>query len=183
MIRPWPRIGTKVLVETPVFTLRCDRVRSPRTENEHDMYVLETCDWINIVPLTRDGRVVMVRQWRHGVRMPTLELPGGLVDVDDTSLEQAALRELREETGYAAQGATLLGTVEPNPAIQTTACHTYLAEDVTLVGDQDLDHGEDIVVETVALTDIPTLIDRGEIRHALVVSAFAHLDRYRRRRP
>lgn len=181
MIRPWPRKGTEVLVKTPVFTLRRDQVVSPRTNAEHGMYVLETGDWINIVPLTRDHRVVLVRQWRHGTRTATLEIPGGLVDPTDTSLSHAALRELREETGYAGREAVLLGTVEPNPAIQTTSCHTYLAEDVELVGEQELDHGEDIAVETVPLSEIPRLIDEGQIRHALVVAAFAHLERYRRR--
>lgn len=178
-VRPFDRLGSKLLIDTPIFKLRCDDVRSPRTGHEMRAFVLETGGWINVVPVTPDGDVVMVQQWRHGTRTVTLEIPGGLVDPEDPHPEAAALRELREETGYEASRVVYLGTVEANPAIQTTVCHTFLAEDVRRVGDQALDHGEDIVVTTVPLLEIPQRIARGDIRHSLVVAAFAHLDRYR----
>jgi 8-oxo-dGTP pyrophosphatase MutT (NUDIX family) len=183
MIRPWPEVSRKLLIDTPVFRLRRDRVCSPRTSAEHDVFVLETSDWINVVALTPAEDVVFVRQWRHGTRTETLEIPGGLMDPADASPEAAARRELLEETGYAADAFFYLGVVDPNPAIQTTACHTFLATGARVVAEQNLDHGEDIEVETVAMRDVPSLIDRGVIRHALVVAAFAHFDRYLHRRP
>ena len=178
-VRPFERLGSKTLFEASVFTLRCDDVRSPRTGHEMRAFVLETGGWVNVVPVTPQGDVVLVRQWRHGTRSVTLEIPGGLIDPEDESPAIAAARELREETGYEAARLVYLGTVLPNPAIQSTVCHTFLAEDVRRVGAQNLDHGEDIVVETVPLARIPALMAEGEIRHALVVAAFAHLERYR----
>jgi 8-oxo-dGTP pyrophosphatase MutT (NUDIX family) len=179
MIQPWPLLSTQHLFETHVFSVRKDRVRSPRHGNEMEMFVLETRDWINVIPTTDDGKVVLVRQWRHGTRSESLEIPGGMMDAGDADALGAAVRELREETGYEAAAWTQIGSVEPNPAIQNNACHTFLAEGARRVRDQDLDHGEDIEVVEVPLSDIPGLIDAGTIRHSLVVAAFYHLERRR----
>jgi 8-oxo-dGTP pyrophosphatase MutT (NUDIX family) len=176
MIRPWPRLATEKVFRSRIFELRRDIVRSPRLGAEQEVLVLETGDWVNIIPLTDDGQVVLIRQWRHGTRSLTLEVPGGLVDPGDAGPEAAALRELREETGYEAARVRHLGTVEPNPAIFNNVCHTFLAEGVRPAADQDLDHGEDIEVELRPLSAIPGLIASGEIRHSLVVAAFYHLD-------
>ena len=154
-----------------VFSLRTDRARSPRTGEAHDFFVLESSSWVNVIPITPDGEVVMVRQYRHGTRDVTLEIPGGLVEDHDTP-EDAARRELYEETGYRAASLTSLGYVHPNPAIQNNRCYTFLAHDVFPAGAQDQDDKEDIQVVTRPLTDIRRLIREGEITHALVVVAF-----------
>ena len=153
------------------FLLRTDRVRSPRTGESYDFYVLESSSWVNVIPLTADGEVVMVRQYRHGIRENTLEIPGGLVENSD-SPEEAASRELLEETGYAATEIVPLGWVHPNPAIQNNRCYSFLAMDVTPAGQQTLDDREDIEVVIRPLADIPSLIRTGTISHALVVAAF-----------
>jgi len=154
-----------------VFSLRTDRARSPRTGEAHDFFVLESSSWVNVIPVTPAGEVVMVRQYRHGTRDVTLEIPGGLVEDHDTP-EEAALRELYEETGYRAASISPLGYVHPNPAIQNNRCYTFLAYDVYPAGAQEQDDKEDIQVVTHPLTDIRRLIREGEITHALVVVAF-----------
>jgi ADP-ribose pyrophosphatase len=154
-----------------VFSLRTDRARSPRTGEAHDFFVLESSSWVNVIPITPAGEVVMVRQYRHGTRDLTLEIPGGLVEDHDTP-EEAALRELYEETGYHAASFTPLGYVHPNPAIQNNRCYTFLAHDVFPAGAQEQDDKEDIQVVTYPLADIRRLIREGEITHALVVVAF-----------
>jgi 8-oxo-dGTP pyrophosphatase MutT (NUDIX family) len=179
VIRPWPQVSTDRLFQTRVFALRRDRVRSPRLGVEQDVFVLETADWINVIPLTDNERVLMVRQWRHGTRSVTLEIPGGLVDPRDAGPEAAAARELREEVGCEARRFLHIGTVDPNPAIQSNACHTFLAEGAVITRDQELDDGEDIEVEAVPLVEIHRLVTSGEIRHSLVVAAFYHLWCYR----
>lgn len=154
-----------------IFTIRTDRAVSPRTGECHDFFVLETPVWVNIIPLTPDRRVVMVRQYRHGTGQVTLEIPGGIVEEGD-SPETAALRELREETGYSSSRISLLGTVHPNPAIQDTVCFTYLALDAVHAAEPDMDEKEDIQVVLHPLADIPGMIRNGDITHALVLAAF-----------
>jgi ADP-ribose pyrophosphatase len=154
-----------------VFSLRTDRALSPRTRKEHDFYILESSSWVNVIPLTPDNKVVMIRQYRHGIRDITLEIPGGLVEADDTPLG-AAGRELREETGYREGEMIPLGTVHPNPAIQNNRCYTFLAKDAVPAGRQDLDEKEDIEVILYPLEEIQGLISDGTITHSLVVVAF-----------
>ncbi len=170
-IKPWTVISSIRDKSYRVFSLRTDKVRSPRTNEVYDFFVLESPPWVNIIPLTPDNQVVMVRQYRHGTREITLEIPGGLVEERDTP-EAAAHRELREETGYEAGSMMPLGYVYPNPAIQTNLCYTFLARDVFPAGLQEQDDKEDIGVMLVPLSDIPRLIREGTISHALVIVAF-----------
>ncbi len=154
-----------------VFSLRTDRAISPRTGMEHSFFILESSSWVNIIPLTPQNEVVMVRQYRHGTREVTLEIPGGLVEGQDTP-EGVAVRELYEETGYHASDMILLGSVHPNPAIQNNRCYTFLAKDVFPAGYQELDEREDIEVLLQPLSNVPRLIREGQITHALVLVAF-----------
>ncbi|HUH66637.1 MAG TPA: NUDIX hydrolase [Syntrophales bacterium] len=170
-LKPWTIVSSHVDKSYRVFNLRRDRARSPRTEETHDFYVLESPSWVNIIPLTSAGEVVLIRQYRFGIRDMTLEIPGGLVEPTD-SPEHAARRELREETGYRESKLISLGTVHPNPAIQNNICHTFLASDVFHEGELIQDEREDIEVVLRQLSDIPRLIREGTISHALVVAAF-----------
>ena len=100
---PWQRLDSETVYTCKVFSLRRDRSRSPRTGDDHDFFVLEAGDWVNIVPITADDRVVMIRQYRHGISDFTLEVPGGMVDAEDASPLVAARREMIEETGYDSE--------------------------------------------------------------------------------
>ncbi len=173
MIKPWKCIRSKVNESFRIFSIRTDTTLSPRTGREHDFYVIESNDWINVIPITEDHQVVMVRQFRHGSKTVTLEIPGGLVDPGDTP-EQAALRELLEETGYEAAEWKKIGEVNPNPAIFNNRCHTYVATGLRKVSDPTPDQTEDLEVVLVPLSRIPDLIRRGEIDHAMVITAFYH---------
>ena len=168
---PWQRLRRGIPVDFRVFSVRRDRVRSPRTGRAHDVTVLEAPDWVNVVALTDRGRVVLVRQFRHGTEETTLEIPGGAVDASDRSPLAAAKRELREETGYAARRWTRIGVVDPNPAIQTNACTTYLAEEAYPAGDADPDAGEELEVVLVSPARLDALVRSGVIRHSLVIAA------------
>ena len=146
------------------------RARSPRTGLEHDFFGIECADWVNVIPFTPHGEVVMVRQYRHGADRVTLEVPGGIVDPGETPA-QAAARELLEETGYRAGRIEPLGEVEPNPAFLANRCHTFLATELERIGDPEGDGEEELEVVIERLEDLPRRVASGEIRHALVVAA------------
>lgn len=169
-LRDWQRTRSEVQSDLRVFRVRSDSAVSPRTGEEHDFVVLESTDWVAVVALTEEGRLVLVRQFRHGLREVTLELPGGLVDAGMTP-EQAARAELRQETGYGGGEWSELGRLAPLPAVLTNHMHVFLARGVRLQGDPEPDPAEDIAIELVRVEDARRMVARGEIVHAPMVGA------------
>lgn len=179
MIQPWPIQRSESLGDFRIFKMRRDWKRSPRTGAEHDFFVIEAPDWVNIIALTRDGKAVLVEQFRHGTESVDLEVPGGVMDSTDASPLATAVRELREETGYVGKNARILGTIAPNPAIQGNICHTVLIEDCELVAGVEFDAGEDIVTRLHPADGLSALVAEGRIRHSLVAVAIYHFDLWR----
>lgn len=175
-IQPWPVIGTKRLADYRIFTIRSDLKRSPRTGQEHDFYVIEAVDWVNVIALTTTGQLVMIHQYRHGSDTVELEIPGGLIDPKDASPLEAGLRELREETGFEGARAELIGKIFPNPAIMNNVCHTVLVRDCELKHATEFDHGEDLATVLVHPSEIHALVRSGKIGHSLVVVALYHFE-------
>jgi ADP-ribose pyrophosphatase len=173
LLRPWRTLDSRPAGDFRIFTVRHDRVVSPRTDETHDFFVLDGADWINVIPVTGDGKIILVEQYRHGTASFTLEIPGGGVDRADSNREAAARRELREETGYDARELRHLGFVHPNPAIQSNRCDTYLATGCEKVFEQSFDPGEDIAVRIFSREEVRGLLASGAISHSLVVAAFA----------
>lgn len=173
MSRPWPDAHTEALLHTRVFDVRRVRRTSPKDGREHDFWVIDPPDWVNVVALTADGQLVLVEQWRHGTGEVTLEVPGGMVDPGE-ALDVAIRRELLEETGYAAEQFTVIGCVEPNPAIQSNRCTTFLATGCRRVQDTSFDTTEDCVLRLVPAIDIAGMVREGVISHAIVLAALSH---------
>ncbi|HOJ42731.1 MAG TPA: NUDIX hydrolase [Syntrophorhabdaceae bacterium] len=170
MVKKWRLIDEKVDRDYRVFKVNTLKALSPRTNAISEFYTIETKDWVNVIPVTEKREVVMIKQYRHGSKEITLEIPGGLVDNEHH--KEAALRELLEETGYTGEKIVYLGAVNPNPAIFNNLCHTYLVEDAKKIGEKNLDPDEDIEVVLIPISEIHSLIHSGKINHALVVVAF-----------
>lgn len=174
---PWPLTESRRLADYRLFELWREARTNPRTGEPHGFFVVRTTDWVNIIALTDDDEVVLVRQLRAGTGEHTIEIPGGMVDPGEDP-GTAALRELVEETGYVAETCVPIGVVHPNPALFSNRCHTFLASGARRVKEPELDPGEAILVATVPRARLRELIASGAITHALVVAAVFHLERH-----
>ncbi|MFN7340526.1 MAG: NUDIX hydrolase [Opitutia bacterium] len=131
-------------------------------------------DWVLALPVTPDGRIVMVRQWRFGASALSLEPPGGVAGKGEDPLVTAE-RETREETGYAGGKAISLGQVSPNPALQDNRSHFVLLEGVRNGSPRALDEHEEITVELLHPAEALRLVRAGETTHALAELALLRL--------
>jgi 8-oxo-dGTP pyrophosphatase MutT (NUDIX family) len=174
MPQRWSKVGSKPLGDFKVFRIRSDRLVSPRTGREHDFFVIDSVNWVNVIALTPERRLVMIEQYRHGSGTVELEIPGGMMDPQDASPEAAGVRELREETGYEGEQARIIGQVFPNPAIMSNTCFTVRVDNCRCLHPVEFDHGEDLVTRLVPADDIPGLVAAGKIRHSLVIAALYH---------
>ncbi|MCC6408533.1 MAG: NUDIX hydrolase [Planctomycetes bacterium] len=168
--RPWRMQRSERGDNLLICRVRFDHLENPRTGEVMRRTVLETRDWVNVVALTAEQKLVVVKQFRFGTGAVTTEIPGGVIDPGEEPLD-AARRELREECGYSSEDWTYLGAVEPNPAFHDNLCHHFLARGAARTHAQELDSGEDIVVAELALDEVRARIRGGEIRHALVLTA------------
>lgn len=158
--------AAEVVADHEVFTVRkLDYADLPRS-----VFVFDCPDWCNVIAETPDGQLVLVWQYRFGTDALSLEVPGGVIDPGEAP-EDAARRELREETGYEADAFELLSVVEPNPALQGNRCFTFVARGARPSGQTAFDDLEECEVALVPIASIPELIDRRHVTHALVVVA------------
>ena len=173
MIRPWPLLASERIFDAGLFQVTRDRARSPRTGAEHDFYVVSMADWVMVVALTKDGKLVLVRQYRHGSREAGLEVPGGLHERAAEGTAEAAARELTEETGYGGGTWLFLGELRPQPALLSNRAWIYLAKELELRAEPGPDAGEDIEVVLLAPEKIPACIVSLQMNNAMTVAALA----------
>jgi len=168
---PWTTLGTTMLVEDRWIRLRADRLRTAAGTELSPWYVLDYPDWAAVVALTRDDRIVLVRQWRHAAQAWCLELPGGVIDPGETDPVAAARRELLEETGYDAPDWRALYAAFPNPAIQTNRLHVALATGAVPTAATAHEAGEAMTVECLPVAEVLAGIGQGMIGQSLHVGA------------
>lgn len=166
----WQKLGESKHTSTRVFDVLNARFRHPVRAIEKDFVVVRPPDWVNVVALTPDRQIVLVRQFRFGINEFSLEIPGGVMEAGEDPVT-TGVRELREETGYAGQPATLLGSVHPNPAIQSNRCHFVFVEAAVRAHALEWDADEEIQVCTLPVEEVLALARNGGITHSLVLAA------------
>lgn len=169
----------RVVLETPVVTVKAGPVVCKRSGKKKDLYLFDFPDWVNVVALTPQKEILLIRQYRYGSKRMELEIPGGMMNADENPIE-AGCRELLEETGFAGKNPQLIGRVCPNPAIQRNYCHTVLVEDAVRVAEPNFDDMEDIECLMEPEREVMERIQNGSIEHGLVLNALMFYQSWRK---
>ena len=167
--KKWKILSSEYLVRRPWLTARRDVAELPDGRVNHEYYVLEYPDWVNVIAVTKDGQMILERQYRHALGKTCYELPCGVIEAGETPLE-AARRELLEETGFAGGEWQEWMTLSPNPATSTNLAHSFLATGVEKVSDQHLDATEDIDVYLLDQDYVRELLTNNQILQALMAA-------------
>jgi len=170
----WKIISSEYLFKDLWFTVRKDRCETPDGKIIDPYYVYEFPTWVTALALTNDKKVIMVRQYRHAIGDVCLEIPGGCVDKDDKSLQNAIARELLEETGYSFKEYIYLGKISPNPSTNDNWMHMFLATGGDKTHDQKLDDNESIEVELYSIDGLKSLLKENKIVQAMHVTCIMY---------
>ena len=170
----WKVLESKELFSSGIFKLRSDRCELPDGRVMPRYFVMEFPDWVNVLPVTKDGQVILVKQYRHASGQVHLEIPGGSMDPRLTeSPEAGARREMLEETGYDSSQMELVCSHYPNPALQNNRMHTYIAFDCEKVAEQKFDEFEDLELYFCSIEKLEEHLLNGDISHSIMIASIA----------
>jgi 8-oxo-dGTP pyrophosphatase MutT (NUDIX family) len=167
---PWKVLSSEYVSRKFWYTVRLDRVALPNGTVIPEYWVSEYLPWVNVVAITADDEILMVRQYRHGSGTVHFEIPAGTTDATDTDLESACRRELLEETGYGGGRWSSLMTLSANPALQNNLTYTFLAEGVVPMQPANPGSSEDLRLHVVPVQELQAMIERGDLIQALHVA-------------
>ncbi len=167
----WKVLDSFYISREPWFTVRRERVELPGGNIVPSYYILDYPEWVNIIAVTPDEKMVMIRQYRHGLGQVNFELAAGTCEKSDSSPLDTARRELQEETGYGGGKWREFAVFSANPATSSNLTHTFLAEGVIPVSGQHLDSGEDISVHLFEMDEVLDMLKKGEIVQALMAAS------------
>ncbi len=173
MNKKWQLISDEIVKDFNFFKVIREKYINPRNNKKVFFYHLKLSDWTVIIPITEENKVIMVKQFRPGAKKYFYEFPGGLIDKNENP-EQAAKRELLEETGYYSDNLTLLNVSYPLPAFQTSKCFIFLAENVIKKNNYlQLDEGEDIEILNMSVDDVKNLLFQNKLDNSIMALAFS----------
>lgn len=175
IITKWKTLSSEVVLKAFIFRYKKVERESPTTGGKGTFDIVECLNWVNVIAITPDQKVVLIKQYRHGIDNVTVEIPGGAVHPGE-DFKLAAMRELQEETGYTSSDWKYLGRVDANPAFMNNYCETYLALNAMPTHPQELDPFEEIEVYLRDKKDLREMVRGGEITHSLIIAAFYLLD-------
>lgn len=165
--------STYLFNDAPWLVVRKDKCLTPGGKIIPSFYTNEYPDWANAFCLTKDGRVVMVKQYRHGIGEESIELPGGVVE-ESESIEEGVKRELLEETGYQFEKLEYLGKISANPSTTNNLMHMFLATGGEKVAEQNLDEAEEVEVLYMTIDEVKQLMRENKIVQSLHVNCIVY---------
>ena len=172
MIQKWETVSYSEIEDLFIFSAKKAKRINPISGEIGEYTIINSNDWANVIPITKDGEIIMVEQYRQGNGNITLEVPGGLLE-DGEEPAKAAIRELLEETGYSSKkNPILIGKQSPNPAFMNNYCYTFLIEDCELLNEQNLDKDEIIEIHKFNKKEVKNMILNGKIDHGVILTAF-----------
>ena len=167
---PWTVLSSTYVAREFWHTVRCDRVQLPNGTIIPQYWISEFRPWVNVVAVTPDDNLLMLRQYRHGSGQVHFEIPAGTTDVGETDVESAARRELLEETGHGGGVWSSLMTLSANPGLQNNLAYTFLAEGVVPLQAPATEASEDLRLHIVPVAEVEDMIERGDLIQALHVA-------------
>lgn len=170
----WKVLSSEYLFNDRWFKVRKEVCETPQGKIVDPYYVYDFATWVGALPVTEDGKIVMVKQYRHALGETCIEIPGGCVDDTDKNLEDAISREVLEETGYSFASFEYLGRISPNPSTNNNLLHMFLAKGGKKVAKQQLDDNEDIEVMELSIDELKQLIRENKIVQAMHVSCIMY---------
>ncbi|HLS29210.1 MAG TPA: NUDIX hydrolase [Opitutales bacterium] len=170
--REWEIQSRHLHADCRVFSVLRKKCKHPDRDSTRDFFSLSSPDWVNVVAVTPQREVLLIKQFRFGVEDFALEIPGGIIDEGEDAVT-AGLRELKEETGYVGENARIIGNVWPNPAIMDNRCWFVLVKNVVKKFESEWDGDEEIGVSLEEMETVFRMVEEGTIKHALVVSALS----------
>ncbi len=177
----WKTLSSEQLFNDRWFKVRKESCETPAGKIVNPYYVYDFPTWVGAVPVTEDGKIIMVRQYRHALGETCIEIPGGCVDDTDKNNKDAIARELLEETGYVFSEYKYLGRISPNPSTNSNLLHMFLAIGGTKIAEQQLDENEEIEIVLLSIDELKQLVKENKIVQAMHVScilyALMHLDK------
>ena len=174
----WKTLSSEYVFKDEWLTARRDRCERVDGTIIDPYYVMEYADWVTALPVTKEGKIILVRQYRHALGEVSIELPGGCIDSTDASPEDAIRREMLEETGYAFETVHYLGRISANPSTNANLMHMFVATGGQKVQEQQLDENEEIEVMEVSWEEFLQLIEEKRIVQSMHMSTIFYALRY-----
>ena len=170
----WSVIKDELHSDCRIFQVHKRKMRRESDHKVGDFYVIDTNDWVNVLAITTDQKIILVRQFRYGTEGYSLEPPGGVIEKGESPID-AGERELLEETGFSGKNPRIIGNVFPNSAIMSNCCHYLMLTDVEKLSDVSFDPHEELETVQVPISELQNLVKKGEISHSLALNAIFHL--------
>jgi len=168
--RRWKVLKSEYLSKEPWLTVRREHVELPNGNQIKDYYIHEYPGWVNVIAITKDKKFVMVKQYRHGLGITAFELSAGVAEDYDPAPVVSAQRELLEETGYGKGVWKEYMQISPNASTNTNTVYCFLATDVEMISEQDLEPSEDLTVHLLSLDEVKQLLINDEIKQSTQVA-------------